>query len=158
MDKYQTLLAISELNGAYAETLDSNDLESWPRLFSDDCLYVVTSRDNRRAGRDMGVIYCNTKGMLNDRVLALRTANVFEGQHYRHILSVPTRVRSQADGSVRADTSFAVFRIMRDGRTSLFMTGIYEDVLLPTDDGFLIKERIAVCDSSLFDTLLAIPL
>jgi hypothetical protein len=57
-----------------------------------------------------------------------------------------------------AETSFLVVRIMRDGRTDLFATGVYLDKLHDEGGNLLFAERIVVCDSSHFDTLLAIPL
>jgi anthranilate 1,2-dioxygenase small subunit len=47
---------------------------------------------------------------------------------------------------------------MRDGRTDLFATGIYIDRLREDASRLRFVERIVVCDSAHFDTLLAIPL
>ncbi len=62
-----------------------------------------------------------------------------------------------SDG-IAAETPFLVARIMRDGRTDLFATGIYRDRLREDGERLLLAERIVVCDSGHFDTLLAIPL
>lgn len=154
-----TIFAVSLLNGRYADCIDGDELEAWPGFFTEDARYVVTSYENHAAGSEMGVIYCDSKGMLQDRVLGLREANVYERQRYRHIMSMPSRAMEDEHGNVRATTSFAVYRIMRDGRTSLFVTGCYLDTLRPDAGGELkIASRIVVCDSSVFDTLLAIPL
>jgi len=58
----------------------------------------------------------------------------------------------------RAETPFLVVRIMRDGTMDLFATGRYLDVLVDDGGVLRLRERIVVCDSSRFDTLLAIPL
>jgi hypothetical protein len=47
---------------------------------------------------------------------------------------------------------------MRDGRMDLFATGRYLDVLVEEGRALRFRERLVVCDSSRFDTLLAIPL
>ena len=47
---------------------------------------------------------------------------------------------------------------MRDGRTDLFASGVYVDRISDEAGGLRFAERIVVCDSSHFDTLLAIPL
>jgi 3-phenylpropionate/cinnamic acid dioxygenase small subunit len=60
------------------------------------------------------------------------------------------------DGLVRAETPFLVVRTMRNGHMDLFATGIYLDRV--TLDGPRLAERVVVCDSHRFDTLLAIPL
>jgi anthranilate 1,2-dioxygenase small subunit len=51
-----------------------------------------------------------------------------------------------------------VARIMRDGTTSLYVTGRYLDVFRLGAQTLRIKERVVVCDSSRIDTLLALPL
>ena len=63
--------------------------------------------------------------MLRDRVTALRTANIYERHSYRHIVGLP--VIGERSGSIAAETPFLVARIMRDGRTDLFATGVYLD-------------------------------
>ena len=60
--------------------------------------------------------------------------------------------------SLAAETPFLVARIMRDGRTDLFATGVYLDRIRDEAGSLRFAERLVVCDSSRFDTLLAIPL
>ena len=47
---------------------------------------------------------------------------------------------------------------MRDGRMDLFATGVYLDRVRDEAARLRFAERIVVCDSAHFDTLLAIPL
>jgi 3-phenylpropionate/cinnamic acid dioxygenase small subunit len=149
-----TLLRLAQLNAAYAATIDQDRLEAWPDFFTDDCLYKITSADNYKRGYPAGVVYADSRAMLLDRVTALRTANIYERQSYRHIIGLPV---IGPDGTT-AETSFLVARIMRDGRTDLFATGVYLDRLSDEGDALRFAERIVVCDSGHFDTLLAIPL
>ena len=148
---------ISQTQAAYARTIDDDRLEEWPDFFADPCSYVITTADNHREGLEGGIVYCASQGMLRDRISALREANIFERHHYRHILGAPFIV-SEAAGAVESETPFLVARIMRTGQTDIFATGIYLDKLRVTDEKPLFAERIVVCDSSHFDTLLAIPL
>ena len=53
--------------------------------------------------------------MLADRVMALRQANVYERQMYRHIIGMPTLGAATGD-VIEAETPFLVVRTMRDGR------------------------------------------
>jgi anthranilate 1,2-dioxygenase small subunit len=92
-----------------------------------------------------------------DRVTALRTANIYERQSYRHIVGLPVLGAAGADG-IASETPFLVLRIMRDGRTDLFATGVYIDRIWDQGGNLRFAERIVVCDSGHFDTLLAIPL
>jgi 3-phenylpropionate/cinnamic acid dioxygenase small subunit len=148
---------VTRLNAEYARAIDDDRLEDWPDFFTDPCLYTITSADNHRQGMPVGVIYADSKGMLKDRVAALRVANVYERQAYRHVVGLPAIV-GERDGAVRAETPFLVVRIMRDGTMALFATGRYLDALVEETGALRFRERVVVCDSSRIDTLLAIPL
>jgi 3-phenylpropionate/cinnamic acid dioxygenase small subunit len=148
------LLRLAELNAAYAAAIDQDRLEAWPDFFTDDCLYKITSAENHKRGYAAGIVYADSRAMLRDRITALRTANIYERHSYRHIVGLPVVGTS----GVTAETPFLVARIMRNGRTDVFATGIYLDVLSDAADALRFAERIVVCDSSHFDTLLAIPL
>jgi 3-phenylpropionate/cinnamic acid dioxygenase small subunit len=50
------LLRVAELNAAYAATIDTDRLESWPDFFVEDCLYKITSADNHKRGHSAGVV------------------------------------------------------------------------------------------------------
>ena len=95
--------------------------------------------------------------MLTDRVSALREANIYERQAYRHILGQPS-ILSEQNGEVRSETPFLVARIMQDGDTDIFATGRYLDLYKVEDGQVKLNERTVVCDSSRIDTLLALPL
>lgn len=145
------------LNAEYAAALDDDRLEDWPAFFTEDCFYRVTTVQNHARGLPAGLVYCDSRQMLADRILSLRKANVYERQRYRHLLGLP-RVR-QVDGATQVDTGFAVLRIVRDGSTDVFASGRYLDEVVRDAAGALkLRKRDVVCDSSRIDTLLAIPL
>jgi 3-phenylpropionate/cinnamic acid dioxygenase small subunit len=154
----ETLFALSALNTEYASVVDADRLEEWPGFFYADCLYKITTAENLRKGYEAGVIYADSRAMLEDRISALRRANIYERQSYRHIIGMPA-IRSEESGVVSAETPFLVVRTMRTGEMSLFAAGKYLDKVRADAGGALrFAERIVVCDSSRFDTLLAIPL
>jgi 3-phenylpropionate/cinnamic acid dioxygenase small subunit len=153
----ELLFRVTALNADYAAVIDDDRLEEWPGFFVDDCLYKITTADNLRDGHEAGIVYADSRAMLADRVLALRRANIYERQMYRHIVGTP-RLIDRAAGDVVVDTSFLVVRTMRDGRMDLFVAGRYRDLLRDDAGTLRFKERIVVCDSSHFDTLVAIPL
>jgi 3-phenylpropionate/cinnamic acid dioxygenase small subunit len=152
-----TTLRLAELNAAYAATIDQDRLEAWPVFFTDDCLYKITSADNEKAGLQAGIVYADSRAMLRDRITALRTANIYERQAYRHIIGLPL-IGARSDGAIEAETPFIIARITRNARTDLFATGVYRDRVVEGDGALRFRERIVVCDSNHFDTLLAIPL
>ena len=148
---------LSQLNADYARAIDDDRLEDWPDFFAERCVYKITSADNLRRGFEVGVVYADSKGMLRDRVTALREANVYERQTYRHLVGLPA-ILGNGNGVVRAETPFLVVRVMRAGTMDIFATGRYVDALVEERGALRFRERIVVCDSSRFDTLLAIPL
>lgn len=158
MTDLQTIyFRIARTQADYARCIDDDRLEEWPAFFTADCLYKVTTADNHRDGMEAGVIFANSRGMLTDRISALREANIYERQAYRHLLGQPS-ILAQEGATVRTETSFMVARIMRDGATHLYATGRYLDLWTFDDDAALLKERVVVCDSSRIDTLMALPL
>lgn len=157
MDALAVQPGIHELIGEYAETIDEDRLEQWPDLFVEPCRYLVISRSNHEAGLRQGVMYAATKGMMLDRVFAIRRANLFEPHRYRHVTG-PIRIGAIKDDAAEVRTHFMVVRIMHDGATSLFATGRYLDRITIGAAPYRFRERIVVLDSDKIDTLLAIPL
>jgi anthranilate 1,2-dioxygenase small subunit len=141
----------------YARCIDDDRLEEWPGFFSGPCLYKITTAANYREGLEAGIVFANSRGMLADRVSALREANIYERQSYRHILGQPS-ILSEDGAMVRSETSFLVARILQDGDTDLYATGRYFDLYEIVDGTARLNERTVVCDSSRIDTLLALPL
>jgi 3-phenylpropionate/cinnamic acid dioxygenase small subunit len=152
-----TLDRILAVQAAYIRCIDSNALESWPDFFIDDCLYKVTTAENHRNGFEAGIIYADSRAMLSDRILALRQANIYEKQSYRHILGLPT-ITANGGNEAECETPFLVVRIMHDGQTDVFATGVYIDKLRAQGNQLKFASRLVVCDSSRIDTLMAIPL
>jgi anthranilate 1,2-dioxygenase small subunit len=148
---------INHAQNAYARCIDNGNLEAWPDFFEEDCVYKITTADNHAQGLEAGLIFANSRGMLLDRVASLREANIYERHVYRHFLGQPWIV-SQNANEVRSETSFFVARIMRDGTTDVYATGQYIDTYTLTGTEPKLRQRIVVCDSSRFDTLLALPL
>ena len=155
MSNADTLFRLSGLNAAYAAAIDADRLEAWPEFFTEKCLYKVTSADNHAKGYAAGIIFADSRAMLRDRVQSLRIANIYERQRYRHIVGMPVP-GMEPDMS---ETSFVIVRTMRDGKMDLFAAGVYLDKTVTGPDGVLrFAERVVVCDSGRFDTLVAIPL
>ena len=148
---------INHVQNAYARCIDNGNLEAWPDFFEENCTYKITTADNYTQGLEAGVIFANSRCMLLDRVASLREANIYERHVYRHFLGQPWIVSEDA-GEVHSETSFFVARIMRDGTTDVYATGRYIDVYRLNRATPKLRERIVVCDSSRFDTLLALPL
>jgi anthranilate 1,2-dioxygenase small subunit len=153
----QLYFMVERLMGDYVHCIDDDRLEEWPGLFTDPCVYKITSAENYERHLPIGVFFANSRGMLQDRVTALREANIYEPQRYRHLVS-STRITANSESVIRAESNFIVARIMHDGATTLFATGRYLDRIAIDGARPLFVEKIVMCDSRRIDTLLAIPL
>jgi 3-phenylpropionate/cinnamic acid dioxygenase small subunit len=156
--KLEHVARVADLNARYADAIDADRLEAWPDFFLNDGRYRITTAENVAQGLPLSIMYAASRAMLRDRVTALREANVYEGQRYRHMLGTPLITAVEADW-LQARTSFMVARVMRAGDTMLFATGCYEDrVVLDASGSARFAEKTVVLDSRQIDTLLAIPL
>jgi len=148
-------LAVERLHARYAHALDADRLEEWPEFFTEKGRYRIATAENEERGLPLPVLYAEGRAMLRDRVQSLRHANIYEPQRYRHIVSSVLLERVD-ERVVRSNANFLVIRIMQDGATLLFASGRYLDRIVVPDMKY--EERVVICDSRRFDTLLAIPL
>jgi anthranilate 1,2-dioxygenase small subunit len=148
--------AIEDLLADYAEAIDDGALERWPGFFTEDGEYQIITRESHAAGLPVGIMYCGSRGMMEDRVQALRTANIYEPHSYRHLLARP-RFERAADGfAVRSN--MCVYRIAQDGDTVVFATGRYLDRIVEDAGALRFRSRRVVLDSRRVDILLVLPL
>jgi anthranilate 1,2-dioxygenase small subunit len=148
--------AIGDLLAAYAEAIDDGKLELWPGFFTDDGVYQIITRESFDAGLPIGILYCDSRGMMEDRVRALQTANIYEPHAYRHLLGRPAYERTDDGFDVRSN--FCVFRIAQDGDTVTFATGRYLDRIVDDGGKLRFQTRRVVLDSRRVDILLVLPL
>jgi anthranilate 1,2-dioxygenase small subunit len=148
--------AIEDLLAAYAEAIDDGKLELWPGFFTGDGIYQIITRESFDAGLPIGILYCDSRGMMEDRVRALRTANIYEPHAYRHLLGRPRLERAGDGFDVRSN--FCVYRIAQDGDTVTFATGRYLDRIVDDGDALRFMTRRVVLDSRRVDILLVLPL
>jgi 3-phenylpropionate/cinnamic acid dioxygenase small subunit len=152
------MIRVADLNARYVDAIDADRLEAWPDFFRDDGHYRITTAENVAQGLPLSMVYTTSRAMMRDRVRALREANVYEGQRYRHVLGVPLIAAAEAS-DLRTRTNFMVARVMRTGETMLFATGCYEDrIVLDGPEVAHFAEKTVIIDSRQIDTLLAIPL
>jgi len=151
------LTALMSFHAAYAQAIDLDQLEQWPGFFTEQAHYRITHVENEQDGLPAGVVWADSRAMLEDRVAALREANIYEKQRYRHLIGIPVLTEVRGD-SARARTPFLVARVMAQGCTELFATGVYCDRFVVDAGRILLSERLVVCDSTVTDTLLALPL
>jgi anthranilate 1,2-dioxygenase small subunit len=150
-------LELEQLYTDYVHCLDADDLERWPDFFTEDCFYRVTSAENFEAGLPLGLIHATSRNMLKDRVTALREANIYEPQRYRHLVSSIQIVEDRGE-TLDLATNFLVVRTMQDGDMAIFAAGRYVDQVVRVGDNWKFTRKEVVFDSRQIDTLLAIPI
>ena len=148
---------VERLLADYAHCIDDDRLESWPDLFVDDCVYKIISKENADRGMPIAAIFCDSKGMLVDRVISLRRANVYERHHYRHIISAVV-VREVRDDVIDVHSNYVVYRTRTNGHTEVYNSGKYMDKVVLVDDRLIFREKIVMFDTNRVDTLLVTPL
>ena len=148
---------VTGLLADYAACIDSDELERWPEFFTEQARYHITTEFNHARGLPIGIIDAHSRNMLEDRVTALRKANIYEPQRYRHIVSVVRLTGNEGD-LVTAEAGFMVVRTMIDGRQDLFVSGRYLDEIDISGARPLFTRKQVILDSDRIDTLLAIPL
>lgn len=144
------------LNARHAAMIDDDDLEEWPLLFVEDCLYRVISQENQARGMPVAAMFCDSRGMLVDRIVSLRRANIYPTHSYRHILST-TRILTTEPHVIHARTNYLVLRTRRDGTTTIYNAGQYIDQIVSIGGTLRFRSKIAVFDTNRIDTLMVRP-
>lgn len=148
---------LHQLQEAYVHALDNDRLEEWPEFFTEDCLYEIIPRENADAGLPIGIIYCDSKRMLRDRVLSLRHANIYEAHSYRHMTSGLMIKAIDAD-TAETESSYLVIQTLQDGESAVYQAGRYIDRVVRTAAGWRYAKKRVVYDTLRVATLLATPI
>jgi 3-phenylpropionate/cinnamic acid dioxygenase small subunit len=150
-------LELEALYTDYVHCLDADELERWPDFFTEDCFYRITSAENYEAGMPLGMIYATSRNMLTDRVSALRQANIFEPQRYRHLVS-SIKIVGDREETLDLTANFLVVRTMQEGDMTIFAAGRYLDQIRRQGEAWRFARKTVILDSRQIDTLLAIPI
>lgn len=146
---------VEQLYAEYAACLDDGELERWPELFVEECLYKVVPRENFERGLPLALMLCESAGMLRDRVQAIRRTSVFAPRALRHFVS---GIRAaEEDQAVMVTASFMVLQTQPDEETQVFVAGRYRDRLLRCDGTLRFAEKICILDSNLIPGSLIFP-
>lgn len=152
-----TQIEVEALLSRYVHCIDDDRLEEWPDFFSETCRYEITSAENVERNLPIGIMIATSRGMLKDRVSALRQANIYEPQRYRHSVS-SVWITGDSGGVITAQANFQVIRVMTTGAMDLFCTGKYVDRIVGTGAARKYAEKRVILDNKRIDTLLAIPI
>jgi 3-phenylpropionate/cinnamic acid dioxygenase small subunit len=148
---------LADLYCAYDDALNDGELERWPSLFTEACVYKILPRENHERGLPIAVIYCESRAMLADRVVALRETALYAPRIIRRITS-GICLRATNDREWRLTANFALFETMPNQPTALFLCGRTYDKIVDENGDLRFAERICVYDSTIVPRSLVYPI
>jgi anthranilate 1,2-dioxygenase small subunit len=149
---------VESFNAAYAAALDEQRLTDWTEMFTEDAFYVVISRENADHGLPVGLIYCDSKRMIQDRAFALEKTTMFAPRYLRHIIGNLQVMGEDGNGAIRARANYALIQVLYDRpEAKLHQVGAYHDVFRRVDGVLKLAERRCIYDSLLIDNALCLP-
>jgi anthranilate 1,2-dioxygenase small subunit len=144
------------LQERYVSVIDTDSLERWPDLFTEDCIYEIVPKENADLSLPVGLMHCFGRAMLRDRITSLREANVFEPHTYRHMTSGLELAPIDAE-TVEMQSNYVVVQTLTDGESRIYQAGRYFDRVVRSADGWLYQRKRAIYDTSRVQTLLVTP-
>jgi anthranilate 1,2-dioxygenase small subunit len=144
------------LQEMYVSVIDTDRLEKWPDMFTEDCIYEIVPKENADLGLSVGIMHCFGRPMLRDRVVSLRQANVFEPHTYRHLTSGLEFTSVDAD-TLDMQSNYVVIQTLTNGESEVYQAGRYIDRVVRTPDGWRYQSKRAIYDTSRVHTLLVTP-
>jgi salicylate 5-hydroxylase small subunit len=151
-------LAVHDLYEEYHHLLDAGELESWLELFTGDCDYLVTARENVELGLPLATIRCEGRGMLADRVAAIRSTQFFLPRHQRRFLGGLRVVGGALDGAgLETVASFLVVESTVDEPSRILLAGEHRDIVVASAGRLRFARKVCVYDAPLIPTSLVYP-
>ena len=149
--------ALYDLLVAYGALIDAGEFDSWLGLFAERCTYHILPRENYELGLPAGLVFCDSRAVLEDRIGALREANKYNIHTDRHLIGLP-RLIGEEGGEALVEAPFAVFQTDQEGETRLFATGLYKDRIVGEGDTLKFRDKLVLLDTFAVPSLLATPL
>ena len=150
-------LALYDLYAAYGALIDAGDWNAWLDLFAAVCRYQIIPRENADLGLPAGLIFCDSRAVLEDRIMALREANKYNIHWDRHVIGLP-RVLGDTGFEISVEAPFAVYQSDQEGGSRLFSTGLYQDRIIAEGGGPKFRNKTVLLDTFAVPSLLATPL
>lgn len=157
MSQAEQRFELEALTNAYVHALDDGDFERWPDFFTEDCVYKIVPRENYENDLPLAIWYCQGRGMLRDRVTAIRETQLYAPRNMRHITG-NAQVRTCIHDVMHAVTNYAVYESTLDRTSEVFNVGRYVDRIVAEDGRLKFAEKLCVFDTSLVPTSLIFPI
>ena len=147
---------VAALLDEYLDCIDSDRLEEWLELFTDDATYQVLPRENAEQNLPASLILCTSRKMLRDRIVSLRNANEYNPHYDRHFVS-NVRVRPDGDGW-HLSANYVVYQTSHEGQSRLFSVGGYQDQVVRDGGQLRFRRKLVIVDTFAVPSMLATPL
>jgi len=148
---------VEDLYYDYAAALDDFELERWPEFFVEECWYKIISRENYDRGLPLATMWCESKGMLKDRVVTIRQTQMFAPRTMRHIVG-NVRIKSDEGAEIQSGANYVVIQTLVDDESRIFNTGRYLDTLVREQGRLKFKSRICIYDTIMIPNSLIYPI
>lgn len=146
---------IQALYDEYAIACDE-EIDRWPDFFTEEGFYKVIARENYERGLPLGTMSCEGRGMMHDRVTAIRRTSVYVPRQMRHLIA-NVRILAIDGARVRTRAHFAVFESLEDAQSRVFAVGRSFDRIVVEGDALRFEERICVYDGNVVDGSIIYP-
>lgn len=154
----ETEFRIAQLIEEFGRRLDNCEFKDWTGLFDgEDAKYMIHPRENLDAGLEGYWMYCESKAMIRDRILALENANIYNIHYDRHLVS-GIRVVGESGGVYEVRASYCVIQTDVEGRSEIFSAGEYRAKVVKVGMAFRLKEMVVVPDTFNIQRPLAVPM
>ena len=148
---------LEALYADYAEALNDDDFEAWPKFFTAQAFYQIISRENYERKLPIGLWRCEGRAGVEDRVVAIRRTAYYGPRSIRRMVS-GVRALGWEGGILKASASYLAVETLPDELTRVFNAGKYVDELVVENARLLFAKRICVYDTLLIPNSLIYPL
>jgi 3-phenylpropionate/cinnamic acid dioxygenase small subunit len=147
---------VSDLYFDYVEAIENGAIDLWPTFFAEPCVYKLISRENHESGLPLALIFCDSQGMLKDRVFASMKLNVYAPRVWRYSIG-RVRVEEPAGNDIAGSATFTIFETITGQATRILCTGRYLDKLIRVGGKLKFRERLCVYDTTLVPGSIVFP-
>jgi salicylate 5-hydroxylase small subunit len=113
-------------------------------------------RENWERKLPIALMLCESKGMLRDRVTAVRSTALYAPRTFRHLIG-QFRIAAETQERIRVRANYVVLQTLVDDLTRIQNAGKYLDLVVRTPQGLRFQEKICVFDSVLVPNSLIYP-
>lgn len=149
--------ALLDLYADYGGLIDAAQWGAWLDLFASECRYSIVPRENFDRGLPAGLVWCDSRAVLEDRIMALQEANKYNIHWDRHLVGLP-RLTGEEGGEIGVEATFAVYQTDQEGESRLFATGLYRDRVVEETGRLLFRDKLVLLDTFAVPSLLSTPL